>query len=752
MSSGIKFSLAGLLVIGLMLGLFASPSSAAVSALTDSTWNSWSDTIYYMGHLQGPDFDYDDVTVYITAVDEYVLYVNGVKVGEDNNWETVEAYNLSLGGVKSVVIGVEVKNYGVGNGNGLMVDVKANSDWLGTTTLKRRSFEKAGTTRLYECLWWYYDGDITTAAWGGDEWYKLQFNSSKQTTILKDNYIQAEMSQCILGSMGKIDFIPDPHIEVITGYPGNVDVGSAEGGGITLRRIEGENIALGKPAEEKDITDGNPISKYTFNQDPLNKTRFVDLERIYRLNRFTILTGGDNPDEWVDISIRGFAVEISLDKFRWEEVNVIHDVGISNADNGGYDYQVVEFPDEWARYIRFKITESRKKYPVIGEIMAFGIGYAYEGTYESGWEGLGDDTKMKNFESVAWTGEIPEGTSATIQIKTAYFTSDGKIAESDWSQKTSAKSIAIETSEPASMVKYRLELKTQDIYKTPLIESIVFNYAEEVEDVPVINVDGSVMPNAVPMGVDTTFVYSMTYSLNTGSDLETIEIATPGFASIEKVHVTDGVGSDLTVNNGLEDVSQTSPDKVVIKFSTPLTDTDSSGSDSLYVVLRSKMLRNVHNFTASVYSSDNNGGSSGIGVWESRDNSWTVMTTSIIDKLISDVDASPKVFSPNDDNKNDFTVIEFTLSKIPANIKIKFFDTRGGLVTVKEYDNLEARDWRVPDKDKLNNTASAMNMPGYWDGTDEDGDLVPPGVYVYQVVADTDDGEKIESGTVVVGY
>jgi gliding motility-associated-like protein len=138
-------------------------------------------------------------------------------------------------------------------------------------------------------------------------------------------------------------------------------------------------------------------------------------------------------------------------------------------------------------------------------------------------------------------------------------------------------------------------------------------------------------------------------------------------------------------------------------------------------------------------------------VWENRDlGSWTVLTSTITKGVLSEVKAVPKVFTPNGDGINDFTVIEFSLSKITAKMKIKIFDTRGGLVTTIFDDNLEPAPWFV--KDKLGNTTAARNMPGYWDGTDEDGDLVPPGVYLYQVVAETDDGDKVESGTVVVGY
>ena len=50
------------------------------------------------------------------------------------------------------------------------------------------------------------------------------------------------------------------------------------------------------------------------------------------------------------------------------------------------------------------------------------------------------------------------------------------------------------------------------------------------------------------------------------------------------------------------------------------------------------------------------------------------------------------------------------------------------------------------------NIGEAKKLPGYWNGKDEDGELVPPGIYVYQVIAETDEGDVVEGGTVVVAY
>jgi len=104
------------------------------------------------------------------------------------------------------------------------------------------------------------------------------------------------------------------------------------------------------------------------------------------------------------------------------------------------------------------------------------------------------------------------------------------------------------------------------------------------------------------------------------------------------------------------------------------------------------------------------------------------------------VKANPKVLTPNNDNKNDFTVLEFRLSKAETRVKIKIFSTEGTLVRTLHDGVLEPRDY-IDD-----------NAPGRWDGKNKDGDLVPPGIYVFQVIADTDEGVKAKTGTVVVAY
>ena len=746
----IKYFIMHVLAVGLMLTAITGAATASVNDVVESSWTSWPSTIYYLAHLSGPDGPYGNVMVYITAVDEYTLYINGSEVGSgvhinpDTGTVQIDSLEVNISG-KDIIIGVMVKNNGVGNGNGLMVDIKkANSDWLGTTTMSRRTSVVGGTRVQFGVAWYYYASDVTAML--GDDWYDQDTGYFEDGKITQDGF-----KQVMLGQMGDLPYQPDNHIDTVTGYPGDIDIGSSESGGIRLRRVEGENLALKKPTQEEKLTDGDLVNGFAFNQDPVGIAKYIDLEEIRRVNKMILFTGGSNPDNWSKVSVRGYSVLISQDQFRYEEVGVLHEIGISNAEEGDYDWYAISFPDEWARYLQFKITEPRISYPNIGEVMIYGVGHVYDGVYESDWYDFGAPNSMKNFKEVSWSKHLEPGTRVVVQTKTMY-DDNGTLVESDWSTEHSDTTFAFDSPEPASAFKYRVKLFTQDIDFSPEFQSLSVTYSDS--DQPVSSAQGYVLvsdsaENKVPMGETKEFEYIIEYDLNAGQNISSIEIFVPGEADVDSIRTVD----ELIIDNPTIDEDNIADESTTDKLTVPLPSLV-EGGDELRIYFKSKLLTNLHDFKALLYNNTMNDGAGGVKIWEKPDKSWTVTTSTILESILSNVAAVPKVFTPNGDGTNDFTVVEFTLAKVETNVIIKFYNTKGRLVTVREFkgeDKLIANDHFFVNK--IGKTAvDAKALPGYWDGKDDDGDLVPPGVYLYQVVADTDSGDKIEGGTVVVAY
>jgi len=383
--------------------------------------------------------------------------------------------------------------------------------------------------------------------------------------------------------------------------------------------------------------------------------------------------------------------------------------------------------------------------PSVGEMMVFGEGYILEGEYESPWINFGQPGVNKNFDKVEWEGVIPDGTEITIQTQTVSSLAD----TSEWSNPTKSLSFDFESPEPATGFRYRVNLKTQVGTRTPIFKKLNVTYS--IVDQPVTYADGYIKEPAgrtVAMGADSTFVYALSYNLNTGQSIKSLAISVPVRAILNSVYLpvsgkTLVVGQDITYESTI--------DTLYMTFVKPLSDDGVAGADTLEISFNTMLYKSSHTFDAFLYNAGMNDNAGGIKVWENRElGSNTVTVDTYLKKVLMDVKAVPKVLTPNNDGKNDFTVFEFTLAKVDTDVIIKVFDTNGSLVTVV------SDEFMLPGQYSAEKSAAgrddAETLPGYWDGKDEDGDLVPPGIYIYQVIADTDEGGVIEGGTVVVAY
>jgi len=116
--------------------------------------------------------------------------------------------------------------------------------------------------------------------------------------------------------------------------------------------------------------------------------------------------------------------------------------------------------------------------------------------------------------------------------------------------------------------------------------------------------------------------------------------------------------------------------------------------------------------------------------------------------VLSNVRANPFIFSPNNDNINDFTIIEFTLAKIECTIEINIYDTNNKQIKKLFNDVLNPMDYFLVDY--AGQEIYAKQLPGYWDGRNDNGEIATPGVYTYTICGYFDEIEYCHSGVVVI--
>ena len=105
--------------------------------------------------------------------------------------------------------------------------------------------------------------------------------------------------------------------------------------------------------------------------------------------------------------------------------------------------------------------------------------------------------------------------------------------------------------------------------------------------------------------------------------------------------------------------------------------------------------------------------------------------------LISRFQAVPATFTPNGDGINDRVKIEYELRDLETSRQLTFtvYDLSGRLVR-----EVIAADTR------------SGSFAREWDGRDDAGNVVAPGVYIYQLNLRTDEGREVASGVLSVAY
>ena len=123
-------------------------------------------------------------------------------------------------------------------------------------------------------------------------------------------------------------------------------------------------------------------------------------------------------------------------------------------------------------------------------------------------------------------------------------------------------------------------------------------------------------------------------------------------------------------------------------------------------------------------------------------NALGVRSAGLGDELLTRVSIFPNPFTPNGDGLNDVARFQFQLHEVsaPRDLRLRLYDVSGRLVR------------------QLDRQLAIRGLFGegvedpVWDGLDEGGGLVAPGIYLYRISLDTDEGRKEKVGTISVAY
>lgn len=245
---------------------------------------------------------------------------------------------------------------------------------------------------------------------------------------------------------------------------------------------------------------------------------------------------------------------------------------------------------------------------------------------------------------------------------------------------------------------------------------------------------GEIYPPEVPLGETAQFTYAIRPTIRTQhSGFDQVEIATPfGLQSIDGVRV-GGVAVDYT--------AQVAPDsgRFTIQLPAHLRDVDSGGV--IEVVFRAPVLRYSTAFDGWVRDTErplelaqriNPGDAAG----ELASEVLAVRTT-FSGRLLAELQVSPRVFTPNGDGVNEVAVFSFNLLQLTDAVPLKL-----------EIYDLAGRRWRVVHEGLQQSGRFSFS----WNGLDDEGGRVPPGVYLYRVGVEAQKGDIQQGGTVAVVY
>ena len=427
---------------------------------------------------------------------------------------------------------------------------------------------------------------------------------------------------------------------------------------------------------------------------------------------------------------------------------------------------VMNIPLQFVRHLR--LTSQFHGGFEIDEIELYGRGYVSSSSYLSNAFDLGAEGAL--WGRIHWAAAaIGNSLSSSITVRTRSGRNERNW--SPWSEpyRLGADGEGTQSTSPAPRQFFQFEIRfeSDDLEAAQMVDSLAIEHSPPVAQELV----AEIFPRQAQIGESAEFVYAVkaidpaeggfdTFEIQTSAPIERLEeiriLDSQGDLLDEQLFAVDVAGLELPYKpEEDEDWSLVSaaPTRFRVRFP-PIT------ADDAVVKLRfvTSVLRYGVEFDGWAFNvareeeleerelpqpmlagnaANLSGDLPGLNLFDEDKRSNLTVLTDIESALLGTVTAVPNPFTPNGDNINDTAEIRFDLFKLTTAtpVEVAVHDLSGRRIAVVFADEISSGRHPVP-----------------WDGTDANGQLVPPGLYVLKVEVKADAEPQEAVSTVAVVY
>ncbi len=383
----------------------------------------------------------------------------------------------------------------------------------------------------------------------------------------------------------------------------------------------------------------------------------------------------------------------------------------------------VRFPLQYVRYIRLESTQ-RFNWE-IDELEIFGSGFVPEADYLSEVFDLEQDALWGRLHWATEQVGLPQRSRLILRTRSGSSPApdDEPDSWSPWSTPYRNSGEPILSPAPRRYFQFSMAFESDGLEDGMAVDSLAFEVFRPALAQAIV---GEIWPQEVPVGVDTSFVYTIEVTSARGFDR--LEIDTPAPVRALRELRVDGQAIAFSEELGAKGLR--------VSF------VRQTGDLALQAIFDTAVLRYETVFTGRLLDTSRAGAlpqaiESGNAAPGFAGDDLSVRVPLQGQRLVHRVSATPVLFTPNGDGINDYTTISYDLLYLTgqAPVALRIYDLAGHPVA------------KLP----VAGSGSGRFLHP-WDGRDAQGALLLPGVYILQVEVETDSGTERSSSAVAIAY